>query len=83
MREDKPLERVRRLLQGVELGDINTAPDLLTELDHLSPPLDQHAEHAVGEALKIVRQHYEAWVESWSAPGSSMARYTAITGKLS
>ncbi|MGO8841706.1 MAG: NACHT domain-containing protein [Methyloceanibacter sp.] len=69
-RETKPLDRIRRLLQGVELGDDTIAADLMTELNALVPPLDQYAAHAIGEALKIVRKHDQAWASTW------------VTGKL-
>jgi hypothetical protein len=63
--EPNPLNRIRRLLNGVEFGDAATAADLMTELNALSPPLDQYAEHAIGEALKIVVKHDRAWVSRW------------------
>lgn len=66
-RETKPLERIRRLLEGAELGDANTATDLMAELNRLCPPLDQYAAHAIGEALKIVRKRDERWVGAWVA----------------
>jgi len=61
----KPLDRIRCLLDGIRLGDTNTAADLMTELDALSPPLDQYAEHAIGEALKVVSKHDENWGSAW------------------
>jgi NACHT conflict system protein len=64
-RDTKPLERIRRLLKGVELGDDATAADLMTELNALVPPLDQYADHAVSEALKIVKKHDPAWASTW------------------
>lgn len=63
--EATPLARIRRLLRGIELGDIAIAADLMTELNALSPPLDQYAGLAIGEALKIVKEHDPAWVSSW------------------
>ena len=63
--ETTPLARIRRLLQGIELGDININTDLMTELTALSPPLDQYAAQAIGEALKIVKKHDPAWVSTW------------------
>ena len=63
--EATPLARVRRLLQGIELGDISIATALMTELSGLSPPLDQHAAHAIGEALKIVKKNDPIWVSTW------------------
>ena len=59
------LDRIRCLLKGVELGDTNTATDLVTELNRLAAPLDQYAEHAIREALKIVKVHDENWVNDW------------------
>jgi hypothetical protein len=50
------LDRIRRSLRGVELGDINTAAVLMTELSQLSPPLDQYAERAIGHPLEIVQK---------------------------
>jgi hypothetical protein len=65
-RETKALERIRRLLKSVEFGDIDTATGLKTELNRLPPPpLDEHAVHAIGEALKIVRKRDEGWVSTW------------------
>jgi hypothetical protein len=61
----KPLDRIRCLLDGIRLGDTNTAADLMTELDALLPPLDQYAEHAIGEALKVVSKHDESWTSAW------------------
>jgi hypothetical protein len=61
----KPLDRIRRLLRGVEFGDDVAAMDLMTELNALVPPLDQYADHAVGETLKIVKKHDLAWVSTW------------------
>ena len=67
-RDTKPLDRIRRLLRGVEFGDDATAMELMTELGRLpSPPLDQYAAHAIGEALKIVSKHDQAWVSTWVA----------------
>jgi len=63
--EAMPLARIRCLLRGFELGDIAIATDLMTELTALSPPLDQYAAHAIGEALKIVKKHDPAWVSTW------------------
>ena len=37
----------------------------MKELEALFPPLDQYAAHAIGEALKIVKQHDQAWVSMW------------------
>ena len=65
MGEATPLARIRRLLRGIELGDIAIATDLMTELTALSPPLDQYATHAIGEALKIVKKHDPAWASNW------------------
>jgi len=63
--ETTPLARIRRLLQGIEFGDIAIATDLMTELTALSAPLDQYAAHAIGEALKILKKHDPAWVSTW------------------
>ena len=60
----EPLDRIRRLLRGVEFGD-DAAADLMTELNALAPPLDQYAAHAVGEALKIVKKHDQVWASAW------------------
>jgi hypothetical protein len=60
-----PLDRIRRLLHGLQLGDTAIAPELITELDALSAPLDQHAAHAIREALKIVKDHDHTWVSTW------------------
>jgi hypothetical protein len=61
----KPLDRIRRLLRGVEFGDDAGAVDLMAELSAITPPLDQYAGHAVGEALKIAKKHDQAWVSAW------------------
>jgi HEAT repeat protein len=63
--DTKPLDRIRRLFRGVELGDEVAAIDLMTELNVLVPPLDQYAGHAVGAALDIVKKHDPAWVSTW------------------
>jgi hypothetical protein len=63
--QTKPLDRIRCLLQCVLFGDSDTATDLVTELNNLSPPLDQHAEHAIREALRIVNKQDENWVSTW------------------
>src|SRR5262249_7512675 len=60
-----PLARIRRLLQRVEFGDPPPALDLKTELNALTPPLDEYAGHAVGEALKIVKIGDPTWVSTW------------------
>jgi hypothetical protein len=65
--DTKPLDR---LLLGEKLGDTAVVLDLMTELSALSPPLDQYAEHAIVEALKIVGKRNQAWVSTW------------VTGKL-
>jgi HEAT repeat protein len=65
MSEETPLARVRRLLHGIELGDIAIASDLMTELTALSPPLDQYAAHAIEQALKIVKKNDPIWVSTW------------------
>jgi hypothetical protein len=62
-----PLGRIRRLLLAAEFGDDAIAADLITELTILSPPVDQYAAHAIGEALKIVKPHNAAWVSDWLA----------------
>ena len=54
-REATPLGRIRCLLHAVEFGDDAIAADLITELTTLSPPVDQYAARAIGEALKIVK----------------------------
>jgi hypothetical protein len=66
-RETTPLARVRRLLQGLEFGDTAIAADLMSELTALSPPLDEYAAHAIGEALKIVKKRDAVWVSTWVA----------------
>ena len=63
--DTKPLDRIRRLLRGVEFGDDVAAADLMTELNALVPPLDHYAGHAVGEALKIVKKHNQTWASAW------------------
>jgi hypothetical protein len=63
-REATPLGRIQRLLRGVEFGD-TVAMDLITELTALSSPVDQQAQYAIGEALKIVKPHTAAWVSDW------------------
>jgi hypothetical protein len=63
--EETPLARIRRLLHGIELGDIVIASDLMTELTALSPPLDQYAGHAIEQALKIVKKNDPTWVSTW------------------
>jgi hypothetical protein len=62
--DTKQLDRIRRLLRGVEFGD-DAAEDLMTALNALAPPLDQYAAHAVGEALKIVKKHDQVWASAW------------------
>lgn len=64
-RDTKPLDRIRRLLHGVKLGDTATAADLKSELSAITPPLDQYADHAVSESLKIIKKHDPAWVSTW------------------
>ncbi|MGM5022147.1 NACHT domain-containing protein [Tardiphaga sp. 367_B4_N1_1] len=64
-RDTKPLDRIRRLLDGVELGDTATAVDLMSELSAIAPPLDQYADHAIGDSLKIIKTHDPAWVSTW------------------
>jgi hypothetical protein len=66
MLQDKtPLDRIRRLLHGIEFGDTGITTDLMTELNALVPPLDQHATHAVSEAIKIASEHDPARVSQW------------------
>ena len=62
--DTEPLDRIRRLLRGVEFGD-DAAADLMAELNAVAPPLDQYAAHAVGEALKIVKKHDQVWASAW------------------
>jgi hypothetical protein len=66
-RDTTPLARMRRLLHGAEFGDPTTAVDLKTELDALTPPLDEYAGHAIGEALKIIKIDDPTWVSTWVA----------------
>jgi HEAT repeat protein len=63
--DSKPLDRVRRLLHAFELGDTDVAADLMPEFAALTPPLDQFAGHAIGEAVKIIRTRDEGWVNAW------------------
>jgi hypothetical protein len=64
-RESDPLNRIRRLLRGIELGDDPVPLDLKTALTALSPPLDQYASHTVGEAMKIVKERDDVWASTW------------------
>jgi hypothetical protein len=63
--DTKPLDRIRRLLRGVEFGDDVAAVDLMSELNALAPPLDQYAGLAVGQALKIVKAHDPTGASTW------------------
>jgi hypothetical protein len=64
-RTPTPLDRICRLLHGVQFGDSAAAADLMTELNALTPPLDQSAAHAIGEAIKIVIKHDRACASAW------------------
>jgi hypothetical protein len=64
-REATPLGRIRQLLKGIEFGDEAVATDLIAELTALSPPVDQYAEYAIREALRIVEPHNAVWVSEW------------------
>lgn len=60
-----PLDRIRLWLRGVEYGDTTVALALKQELNSVSPPIDQHAAHAIEEALKIAKDDDPEWVSDW------------------
>jgi len=67
-REVDPLARIRHLLQAVEFDDADTAVEMMVELKRLpAPPLDQYADHAIDQAIKIVRQGHPQWASDWLA----------------